>query len=344
MATLLETPKTDHTIAARDGTTMKAIVQEGSGSADVLHLREVEKPVNEDGRVLVRVRAASVNALDWHTVHGGLLLTVIQKLMRSKEDPIRGADLSGVVESVGKDVTEFRPGDEVFGFGRGTFAEWSSAPRLGLVRKPKELSFTQAAAVGVAAITALQGVRDHGEIKLGQRVLIHGAGGGVGTYAVQIGKALGAHVTAVTGPKNVDIVAALGADVLIDYSKEDVTKRGDRYDAILDVAATRSVGSMRRLLKPNGIFVQCGAAKTGGWLGIFGRIMAIVVRSRLLKQRVLMYIAKTKQSDLRYLSELMVAGKVRPVIDRTYPLAETVEAVRYLGTGQARAKVVINVD
>ena len=344
MAALFETTDMAPTPAASLPGTMKAIVQEGSGSADVLHLREVEKPANEDGRVLVKVRAASVNALDWHTVHGGLLLTIISKLMRSKDDPIRGADLSGVVESVGTGVTDFQPGDEVFGFGRGTFAEWSSAPRLGLVHKPKELSFTQAAAVGVAAITALQGVRDHGQIKPGQRLLVHGAGGGVGTYAVQIGKALGAHVTAVTGPKNIDLVAALGADVLIDYSKEDVRKRSDRYDAILDIAATRSVGSMRRLLVPNGIFVQCGASKTGGWLGIFGRIIALVVRSRLLRQRVLMYIAKTKQSDLKYLSDLMVAGKVRPAIDRTYPLAEAAEAVRYLGTGQARAKVVITID
>src|SRR6267142_3204520 len=336
-------PETTTKGATQVGNTMRAIVQEGTGSADVLHLREVARPADEDGRVLVRVRAASVNALDWHTVHGGLLLKIISKLMRSTDDPIRGADLAGVVESVGTGVTDFQTGDEVFGFGRGTFAELSSASRLGLVRKPKELSFTQAAAVGVAAMTALQGVRVHGQIKPGQRLLVHGAGGGVGTYAVQIGKALGAHVTAVTGPKNIDLVAALGPDVLIDYSKEDVRTRTDRYDAILDIAATRSVGSMRRLLKPNGIFVQCGASKSGGWLGIFGRIFGIVARSKVLKQRVLMYVAKIKRSDLAYLSDLIVAGKVRPVIDRTYPLAEAAEAVRYLGTGQARAKVVITV-
>ncbi len=323
---------------------MKAIVQEGTGSADVLHLREVPKPALEDNRVLIRVRAASVNALDWHTVHGGLLLTVIAKLMRQKDHPIRGADLAGVVEAVGKDVTGLQPGDEVFGMGRGAFAEWSSSVDRGLVRKPKELSFPQAATIGVAALTALQGVRDHGRVKPGQRVLIHGAGGGVGTYAVQIAKALGAHVTAVTGPKNVDLVAALGPDVLIDYSREDVTKRPERFDVILDIAATRSVGSMRKLLVPNGQFVQVGASKSGGWLGIFGRIVALVVRSRLLKQRVLMYIARTNQADLTYVGELMVAGKVRAVIDRTYPLAETAEAVRYLGTGEARAKVVITVS
>ena len=324
-------------------TTMKAIVQEGTGSADVLHLREIAKPALADGRVLVKVKAASVNALDWHTVHGGLLLTVISKLMRSKDSPVRGVDLSGVVEAVGKDVTDLAPGDEVFGTGPGAFAEWSSCRPSGLVRKPKELSFAQGATIGVAALTALQGLRDKGQVKAGQRVLIHGAGGGVGTYAVQFAKVLGAHVTAVTGPKNVDLVQALGPDVLIDYSKENVTKRKERYDVIYDIASTRSIGSMRRLLAPGGIFVQCGASKRG-WLAIFGRIIALVVRSRVFKQRVLMYMGRIDRADLSYVGELIVAGKVRPVIDRTYPLAETAEAVRYLGTGEARAKVVITVS
>jgi NADPH:quinone reductase-like Zn-dependent oxidoreductase len=322
---------------------MRAIVQEGTGSADVLHLRQTPRPALDDKRVIVRVKAASVNALDWHTVHGGLLLNVISKLMRTKSDPIRGADLAGVIESVGRDVTDLRPGDEVFGFGHGTFAEYSSAPVLGLVKKPREISFTQGAAVGVAAITALQGLRDKGGVRAGQRVLIHGAGGGVGTYAVQIAKTLGAHVTAVTGPKNIDLVAALGPDVLIDYAKEDVTKRNERYDVIFDVAATRSIGSMRRVLAPGGIFVQCGASKSG-WIAIFGRIIALVIRQKLLKQRVLMYIAKTRRSDIQYLSDLIIAGRIRPVIDRTYPLADAREAVRYVGTGQARAKVVITVS
>ena len=343
MATELETRDTAPHPTAATGTTMKAIVQEGSGSADALHLREVEKPPVEDGRVLVRVRAASVNALDWHSAHGGFLLTVISKLMRQKDSPIRGADLSGVVEAVGKDVTGLRPGDEVFGLGRGTFAEWSSSLERALVRKPAALSFTQAAAVGVAALTALQGLRDHGHVAAGQRVLIHGAGGGVGTFAVQIAKALGAHVTAVTGPKNVDVVGALGPDVLVDYSRVDITKTSDRFDVILDIAATRPIGQMRRLLVPNGRFIQVGASKSG-WLAIFGRIVALVIRARVLKQRVVMFIAKTKQADLTYLGELIVAGKIRSVIDRTYPLDEGVEAVRYLGTGQARAKVVITVS
>ena len=343
MATQLEKRESALHPRATVGSTMKAIVQEGTGSADALHLREVEKPRVDADRVLIRVRAASVNALDWHTVHGGFLLTVISKLMRQKDYPIRGVDLAGVVEAVGKDVTGLRPGDEVFGLGRGTFAEWSSSLERGLVRKPQELSFTEAAAVGVAAITALQGLRDHGHLVAGQRVLIHGAGGGVGTFAVQIAKALGAQVTAVTGPKNVDLVRALGPDVLIDYSREDITKRKDRYDLVLDIAATRPIGKMRRLLVPNGRFVQVGASKSG-WLAVFGRIIALVVRERLLKQRVVMYISKTNQADLTYLGELIVAGTVRPAIDRTYPLTEGVEAVRYLGTGQARAKVVITMS
>lgn len=321
---------------------MKALVQEGTGSADVLHLREVPSPALEDGRVLVKVKAASVNALDWHSVHGGLLLTLVGKVMRQKDFPIRGADLSGVVEAVGQDVTDFRPGDEVFGMGRGTFAEWSSSRPRGLAPKPRELSFSEAATIGVAALTALQGLRDHGRLTAGQRVLIHGAGGGVGTYAVQLAKALGAHVTAVTGPKNVDLIATLGPDVLIDYSREDVTRRTERFDLVLDIASTRPIGRMRRLLTPGGRFVQVGAAKSG-WLSIFGRIVALAFRARVLKQRVIFYVAQTNPDDLRYVADLIVAGTVRPVIDRIYALAEGAEAVRYVGTGEARAKVVITV-
>jgi len=323
--------------------TMKAIIQEGTGSADVLHLREWERPEVSDKGILIKVHAASVNALDWHSVHGGFLLNVIQKLMREKPFPIRGVDVAGVVEAVGKDVSGVRPGDEVFGVGHGTFAEYTLAVERGVVGKPESLPFEQAGAVGVAGFTALQGLRDHGQVKPGQRVLIHGAGGGVGTFAVQIAKALGAHVTAVTGPKNVDVVRALGPDEIVDYSKEDITKRSQKYDVILDIAATRSIGSMRRLVAPNGRFIQVGASKSG-WSSVFLRIIALVVRQRVLKQSVVMFIAKTRKDDLVFLRELIESGKLRPVIDRTYPLAETAEAVRYLGTGQARAKVVVTVD
>jgi len=321
--------------------TMKALVQEGRGSADVLQLRDVPRPELMDGRVLVRMRAASVNALDWHTTHGGLLLEIISKLMRQTAQPIRGVDLAGTVEAVGAGVTRFKPGDEVFGSAPASFAEFVRAREDRLLLKPRDLSFEQAATLNVAGQTALQGLRDHAQLKPGQRVLIHGAGGGVGTFAVQIAKALGAQVTAVTGPRNVDVTSSLGADLVIDYTKEDVARRPERYDAVLDIAGTRSLSSLRRVLVPGGIFIQVGAAKNGGWIGIFGRIVSVMVRGRILRQRVKFYVAQSNLEDLGYLKDLIEAGTLRPVIDRTYPLSEAREAVRYVGTGQARGKVVI---
>ena len=320
--------------------TMKAVVQEGSGSADVVHVRDIPRPELVEGTVLVRMRAASVNALDWHGVHGGLLLEIAAKVMRSKAQPVLGVDLAGTVEAVGAGVTRFKPGDDVFGGAPASLAEYVRAREDRLLLKPRDLPFEQAGSVNVAGRTALQGLRDHAQIKSGQRVLIHGAGGGVGTFAVQIAKALGAHVTAVTGPKNVDIIQSLGADEVIDYTKEDITRSSQRYDAVLDIAATRSISSLRRVLVPNGMFVQVGAAKNG-WIGVFGRILAVMVRKRVLRQRVTFYVAQTTPEDLVYLKDLMESGKLRPVVDRTYPLSEAREAVRYVGTGQARAKVVI---
>ena len=327
--------------AADQGDMMKALVQEGSGSADNIHVRDVPRPEPTEGRVLVRMRAASVNALDWHTTHGGLLLDIIAKVTRQRDEPIRGVDIAGTVAAVGPNVTRFKVGDDVFGSAPASFAEYVSAREEGLLLKPPGLSFEEAATINVAGHTALQGLRDHAQVKPGQRVLIHGAGGGVGTFAVQIAKALGAHVTAVTGPLNVDIVESLGADEVIDYTKENFTRRADRYDAVLDIAATRSVSDLRRVLAPNGIFVQVGAAKKGGWIGVFARIINVAVRSRVLRQKVTFYVAQAGIEDLSYLAELIEAGKLRPVIDRTYPLAEGREAIRYLGTGKARAKVVI---
>ncbi|MBI4346989.1 MAG: NAD(P)-dependent alcohol dehydrogenase [Elusimicrobia bacterium] len=320
---------------------MKALVQEGRGSADVLHLREVPRPALTEGRVLVRMRAASVNALDWHTTHGGLILEIASKIMRSKDEPVRGVDLAGTVVAVGPGVTRFKPGDDVFGGAIATFAEYVRAREDRVILKPHDLSFEQAATIGVAGRTALQAVRDHAQVKPGQRVLVHGAGGGVGTFAVQIAKALGAQVTAVTGPRNVDITRSLGADEVIDYTREDFARRPQRYDAVIDVAATRSLGTMQRVLTPNGVNVQVGAAKSGGFIGIFARIIALMVRSRLLNQRLKFFVAQSTVDDLVYLKDLIAAGKLRPVIDRTYPLAEAREAVRYVGTGQARAKVVV---
>jgi NADPH:quinone reductase-like Zn-dependent oxidoreductase len=324
---------------------MKALVQEGSGSADVLHLREIAPPAITDDRVLVKVYAASVNAADYHTIHGAAIVRVMGKLLRqSRPNPIRGADLAGVVEAVGKNVTNLRPGDEVFGIGTGTWAEYATGTERTLLQKPARLSFVEAGAIGVAALTALQGLRDHGRVRFGQRVLIYGAGGGVGTFAVQIAKALGAHVTAVTSTRNMDLVRPLGADELIDYTNEDVVKSAKRYDVILDVAATRSLRDLRRMLVPGGTLVCAGAGKRGGWLGILARLLVVMFRSRFLRQRVVFYIASIRHEDLAYLKELNDAGQLRPVIDRTYPLGEGREAVRYAMSGQGRAKVVITVS
>jgi NADPH:quinone reductase-like Zn-dependent oxidoreductase len=323
-------------------TTMKALVQEGTGSADVLHLREIERPAITDDRVLIRVRAASVNALDWHNVHGGGILTIVGKLMRQPNIPVRGVDVAGEIEAVGKNVTRLRPGDVVFGTGRSTFAEYATSTERVLVKKPPQLSFAQAACFGVAAVTALQGLRDKGGLKPGQRVLIYGAGGGVGTFAVQIAKALGARVTAVTSTKNLELVRSMDPDLLIDYSAEDFTRRPERYDIVVDVAGNRSFGDMRRLLTPNGRIVLIGAAKSG-WLAVFARLGTSLLRARLGSKWLVFHMASITNEDLVTLKDLVEAGKLMPVIDREYPLSEAAEAVRYVGTGTARAKVVITV-
>src|SRR5712691_1172902 len=323
------------------GNTMKALVQEGRGSADVLHVRDVPMPQLIEGRVLVRMRAASVNALDWHTTHGGLLLEIIAKIMRQQDEPVRGVDLAGTVEAVGPNVTRFKPGDEVFGGAPASFAEYVRAREDRLLLKPRDLPFEQAATLSVAGRTALQGLRDHAQVKPGQRVLIHGAGGGVGTFAVQIAKALGAHVTAVTGPRNVDVIRSLGPDEVVDYTQEDVTRRPQRYDVILDVAATRSLADLRRVLASNGRLVLAGAPKSG-WTAVFAHLLLALVLSRF-DRRVVFYVAAVSHDDLGFLKELVIAEKLSPVIDRQYTLSEVPEAVRYLGSGQARAKVVINV-
>jgi NADPH:quinone reductase-like Zn-dependent oxidoreductase len=319
---------------------MRALVQEGSGSADVLHIREVERPELTDDGVLVRVRAASVNALDWHLVHGGRGFAIITKLMRQPPPPpIRGADVSGVVEAVGKDVALFRPGDEVFGIGGGTFAEYIVGVERALQHKPAELSFEEAGASGVAALTALQAVRDHGSVRPGDRVLVHGAGGGVGTFAVQFAEALGAHVTAVTSPRNVDVVRSLGPDRVMVLTDDEF--RRDRYDVIVDVASTRSIRSMLRLLTPAGRYVVTGAPK-GSTMGLLLRVVWARMLARF-DRRVVNFVARTNRDDLATVAGMLAAGTVRVAIDRTYPLDDAAEAVRYVGTGQARAKVVITV-
>ena len=322
---------------------MKALVQDGSGSADVLHLREIETPTVTDDGVLVKVHAASVNAADYHVVHGALIVRVIGTLLRqSRPSTVRGADVAGVVEALGKNVTSLRLGDEVFGTAKSTWAEFAAGTERSLLLKPARLSVVEAGAIGVAALTALQGLRDHGRVQPGQHVLIYGAGGGVGTFAVQIAKALGARVTAVTSSRNIDLVRPLGADVLLS-TNENAAKDERRYDVIFDVAATRSLHALRRMLAPGGTLVCAGAAKRGGWIGILTRLASTMFRARVLHQRVVFYIAAIRREDLAYLKELIEAGSLRPVIDRTYPLDEGREAVRYAMSGQGRAKVVITV-
>ncbi len=325
-------------------TTMKAIVRERYGSPDVLKLREIDRPVIDDDGVLVRVRAASINAYDWHMMRGSPSLVRLMAGLRKPKSSAMGVDLAGEVEAVGKNVTEFRPGDEVFGQRVGALAEYvRGTAKSFLVPKPAGLTFEQAAAVPMAASTAMQGLRDKGQIKPSQRVLINGASGGVGTFAVQIAKAFGAHVTAVCSTRNVDQARSLGADEVIDYTREDFTRGGRKYDVILDVASSGSLSSRRRVLEPDGILVGVGAADGGRMTSIVAGLLETAVLSRFGNQKMPFFLAKNSKDDLIVLKELIEAGKVRPVIDRTYPLNQTAEAIRYLEAGHARAKVVITV-
>ena len=322
---------------------MKAIVRSKYGSPDVLELREIEKPAVEDDHVLVRVQAASVNAGDWHSMRGKpyIIRLMLGGLFKPRtKNAVLGGDLAGRVEAVGGNVTEFQPGDEVFGMSIRTFAEYVSVRKVGIVRKPANLTFEQAAAVPVAAITALQGLRDKGHIRPGQKVLINGASGGVGTFAVQIAKSFGADVTAVCSPRNVDMVRSLGADRVIDYTREDFTRDGQRYDLIFDVAGNHSFSECRRVLSPNGTLVMVGQSGRKK-ISILPLLTAPLVSRLRRKQKLVSFIAKRNKEDLTLLKELMEAGKVTPVIDRSYSLREVPEALRYLGEGHARGKLVI---
>jgi NADPH:quinone reductase-like Zn-dependent oxidoreductase len=323
---------------------MKAIVRERYGSPDVLELRDIPKPVVDDDSVLVRVRAASINAYDWHMMRGSPYLVRMIAGLRQPKSTAMGMDVAGQVEAVGKNVTQFRVGDEVFGSRVGSLAEYvRGTEKSVLVPKPAGLTFEQAAAVPMAGTTALQGLRDKGEIKPGQKVLINGASGGVGTFAVQIAKSFGAHVTAVTSTRNVDMVRSLGADEVIDYTREDFTRSGRRYDLVFDVAASGSLSSRTRVLQPDGILVGVGSADDAGIASIMAGLLEAAVRSRFGRQKIPFFLARNSKEDLVVLTEMIEAGKVRPVIDRTYPLSEAAEAIRYLETRHARAKVVITV-
>jgi NADPH:quinone reductase-like Zn-dependent oxidoreductase len=323
---------------------MEAIVWTQYGPPEVLQFKEVAKPAPKDNEVLVKVHAASVNTLDL-AMRGPLLARIITGGLLKPKDQRLGVDLAGRVEAVGSSVTQFQPGDEVFGRGLGAFAEYACAREDTLVLKPANSSFEEAAAAPVAALTALQGLRDKGKIQPGQQVLIQGATGGVGTFAVQIAKAFGAEVTAVCRTRNVDMVHSIGADHVIDYTQEDFTRKGQRYDLILAVNGYHPLFAYRRALRPTGVYVMIGASKTRIYQALLQALLVGPVISRTGRQKMgFMGIAKINQQDLVFVKELLEAGKVVPVIERSYPLGETAEALRYLEEGHARGKVVITVD
>ena len=316
---------------------MKAIVQDRYGPPEHLRLADVDKPMLEDDRALVRVRAASVNAGDWRRVRGNPFLVRMSAGIRRPRDPLIGVDAAGVVEAVGKDVTDLHVGDEVMGFRSGAFAEYVCGRMF--VPKPANLGFEQAAGVPVAGGTALVAVRDKGRLQSGQRILINGAGGGVGSFAVQIAKALGGEVTAVTSTANLDLVQSIGADHAIDYTREDFTRGGPRYDLIVDVGGTPSISALRRALTPDGTLIRVGAGK--GAFGPVGGFASSYLRRRFLGQRIVSFIADLEKEHLLTLKELIETGKVRPIIDRTYPLSETPAAIAYMERERARGKVII---
>jgi NADPH:quinone reductase-like Zn-dependent oxidoreductase len=327
---------------------MKAVVYTNYGSPDVLEIRDIKKPVPNDDQVLIKVRTASINPLDWHFMEGTpYIMRAIGVGLRKPKDPRLGVDYAGTVEAVGKNVTQFKPGDEVLGGKSGAFAEYVCARAdRAIVMKPANITFEQAASVPIAAITALQGLRDKGKIQPGQKVLINGASGGVGTFAVQIAKSFGADVTGVCSTRNLDMVRSLGADHVIDYTKEDFTKNGQRYDLILDNVGTQPLSGFRRVLNPNGILVMIGGGgpNDGGLIGPLGRPVKALLLSPFISQKMGMLMAELNKKDLTILGDLMQSGKVTPVIDRTYPLSQIAEAIRYLEQGHARGKVVITVE
>jgi NADPH:quinone reductase-like Zn-dependent oxidoreductase len=321
---------------------MQAIVQDRFGKPDVLELREVDQPDVGDDEVLVRVHAASVNPADWYAMAGFPYVARPQMGLRTPRARL-GLDVAGEVVAVGERVTRFKAGDEVFGAGSGTLAEYAAVPEDALVAKPANLSFEQAAAVPVAGLTALQGLRDKGGIRPGQRVLINGASGGVGTFAVQVAKVFGADVTGVCSPRNVELVASLGADQVIDYTRQDFTRTGRRYDLLLDVAGSRPWSACRRVLDPGATLVLVGAPKGSRLLGPLDHILGVRLASLRASQTVGFFISTARTADLAALGELLAAGTVTPVVERSYALRDAAEALRYLGQGHAKGKLVVTV-
>jgi len=321
---------------------MKAIVRERFG-IDAVELREVTTPEIGDDQVLVRVRASSVNPVEWYGVYAPPFMRVMSGQFRRPHRSSLGADLAGTVEAVGKDVTDLHTGDDVFGTSPGSWAEHAAASAERLARKPASVTFEEAAAVPVAGLTALQALRDHGAVEPGQKVLVNGASGGVGTYAVQIAKALGADVTAVCSTRNVEQARSLGADRVVDYMREDFTRLGVRHDLVIDIAGSRSFTKLRRVMTPEGTVIVVGARMRSALLGPLKHIAGTMVQSIGRSQKAKFFVAQIDTSDLAYLAELMETGMIRSVIDRRYGLAEAVEGLRYLGEGHAQGKVVIDV-
>ncbi len=324
---------------------MKAIVYCDYGTPDALRFEAVEKPVPNDNQVLIKVRAASVNPLDWHFLQGTPYLMRLDSGLRKPKAMRLGVDVAGEIAAVGRHVTQFKPGDEVFGGCSGSLAEYCLG-RSKLVLKPKDVTFEQAASLPIAAITALQGLRDKGHLQAGQQVLINGASGGVGTFAVQIAKSFGAEVTGICSGRNLALVRSIGADHVIDYTKEDFTKRPERYDLILDCVGTQPLSSFRRALKPQGICVLIGGGgpDEGRWIGPLARPIKALFLSPFVSQHFEMFIAELNQTDLAFLAHLIETKKVTPVIDRRYKLSEAAAAIRYLEEGHARGKIIITPD
>jgi NADPH:quinone reductase-like Zn-dependent oxidoreductase len=319
---------------------MKAIVQVQYGSPEVLQLKDVDKPVVKDDEVLVRVQAAAVNIGDWHLLCGVPYVMRLGVGLRKPRREIPGIDIAGRVEAIGVDVKQFRPGDEVFGWCKGAFAEYACAAASNLLPKPAGLTFEQSAAVGDSAFTALNAVRDQAKVRPGQSVLVNGASGGVGTFAVQIAKSFGANVTGVCSTRNVDLVRSIGADQVIDYTKEDFTRTEQRYDVMLDMVGSRSLSDCRRALTLRGTYVLVGVANLGRWLGL-GRQARALLLAPFVRQRVRVFLVRHNSDDLAVLKDLVEAGKVTPVIDRRYTLGEVPDALRHQGEGHAQGKIVI---
>jgi NADPH:quinone reductase-like Zn-dependent oxidoreductase len=321
---------------------MKAIVRDRYGSPDVLALGEVEKPDLTDDGVLVRVHAASVARGDWYTLTG-LYVGRAEMGLRKPKSRLLGGDFAGTVEAVGPDVTDVRPGDEVFGGRSGAFAEYVCARARSVALKPARLTFEEAAAVPTSALTALQGLRDKGQVQPGQKVLINGASGGVGTFAVQIAKSLGAEVTAVCSTRNVDLVRSLGADHVVDYTREDFTRSDERYDVLFDNAGSRSWSACKRVLSPEATVVLVGGQMGNRVLGPVGHLVRMRLAALGSGRKLIFFVAQFNKADMETLRELLEAGKVTPVIDRRYQLSEVADAFRYMGEGHAQGKVVVTV-